>query len=249
MVLLKRYNFLLFLPIFAGMISCDNSSNITFNQPQPIKAKKRTSFDRELLGRYQLDNDSLLFLGLTLRTCKKHHKDLKLDIKNTLIVTEQNVLVEFYGSVSKLDTNKKMLYHEVIANSNELDSTLSELFKRSNYQPQKAIEKEGLVQHPIDFVDTLFSFDMNHQLATYRGKYYLNLCNKNHQWTPYQLYLKDQSLQIGFLTRDDDVVLQRITAKNKEVYQEEALNLSHKSFKEFLILNGFENKLTFKKVE
>lgn len=246
-----KINWTLLIPILFLMISCDDSK-IKFSEPQPSKTKILTKFPAYLQANYTTLTDSSIvqYFNAEYPYSAALEREIRLDIVNFIEITDKAIYNHLDGSLFwdfKLmeDSAGKAQYLNKFA----FDSLANEFYQRVNYQYKVISTKDSVLVYDFHLVDTLFYSSEKNVIKKYKNEVYLNLQNTKGTWVVYQVASnKKDSLSFNTISKDDEIVLKKIMETNNEVFEINGATPSKKSFKAFVKIGEFKNKVKLKKV-
>jgi len=234
--------FALYLLLFS---SC-TQTNVYFTEAQPEGKKELKSMPKKFLGKYGAPSDSTLLVYFNDIYQDDENIDLK-EVRQKIEITEKAILNKLKGQV-KLngDPNDKQ-WHDARSDKHFFDSLIFAQFHRPSYSYSLIEDKQESQLFQVDLCDTLFFLSEKNKL---KDDYFLNIRSKNEGWMCFMINQKNNgTINFSEISKDDFKVLQRILIKNKETTENDIVQVSTQSFKEFIELGGFEENISLKKVD
>ena len=246
---MKKIYLLLFFVIFI-LTSCSKPV-IWFATPQPKDVNQKNQIDNNLIGDYRCIDTSIVLIDFDQTYPFKKDSAMKLNIVNLLKIRQREIINTLEGDLfimkSSLDSADKfkLLY------LHDFDSTIIHNMLNPVYSyTLDSIDKWYKIH--LNISSTVFKISENNVYKEFKEKYYFNRMGKlNIFWdcTQFDFNKELKTLSINSLSQDDVTLIERLTKlRNESDTINKNINPSKRTFKKFLRMKGFEDKIIMKKL-
>jgi hypothetical protein len=247
---MKTYVYLFILMIPVIFTSCGEPA-IGFVTHQPKGVKPKPAINKDLIGEYVCIDTTICLIDFYETFPIANDSNTKWKVKNTFRIGENEIINKLQGELlvlkSSLDSSDKakLLYFH------DIDSTIIQNIKNPVYNyTLDSVDS----WYKIDFSITsrLFKISKSNVYKEFKGKAYFNAVKSDSvSWscTQFDYNPKSKELSINSISRDDICIIKRLTEVEQHiVIKEGSINPSKCTFKKFLRLNVFEDKIKLRKI-
>jgi hypothetical protein len=244
------FKFLIFLLLL--IFSSCSEPTIGFVTHQPSGVKSKTLINSKLIGEYVVIDTSVFLVDFHQTYSMKKDTNMKWKVKNVLTIMPEEIVNTLEGellvlksSLDSTDRNKLLYFHDI-------DSTIVQYLKNPTYHYTiDSVEQWYKISFSIR--SQLFKISPDNVYKEFRWKYYFNSFEKGSGYwtcTQFDYNPKLKVLSINSTSQDDISIIERLTEIEQHIEKNDKnINPSKRTFKKFLRMKGFEDKIKLKRLK
>lgn len=247
---MKHFLYLFLIIAQVITVSCGKPI-IGFVTHQPNGVNSKLMINKNLTGNYVCADTGVILINFNQTFPVKGDSAMKLRIKSILSIGQKELINKLDGDLlvlkSSLDSADKfkLLYRH------EMDSIIFQNILNPAYS--YSIDSiDDWYKIDIHVTSQLFKISENNVYKEFKRKFYFNKIEKdNNYWicTQFEFNRKTKELSINSTSGDDISVIERLTEIEQGIDKNEKnINPSKRTFKKFLRMKGFEDKIKLKKL-
>jgi hypothetical protein len=240
---------ILFLPLIFS--SCGEPI-IGFVTHQPNGVKTKTLINSKLIGEYTVIDTSVFLVDFHQTFSTAKDSTMKWKVRNVIFIRQDKVVNTLEGELLVLKSSMDSTDRIKLLYLHDIDSTIIQYLKKPTYHYTiDSVELWYKINFKIE--SQLFKISQDNVYKEFKGKYYFNCFEKtSSHWTCTQFDFnpKLKMLSVNSTSQDDISVIERLTEIEQHIEKNDKnINPSKRTFRKFLRMKGFEDKIKMRRLK